>query len=163
MSYLLVILIFILYICLTMRYIKLKTEELEALEKLYKNSDDNLVRKRSQCLILSHQKQSITDLAKIFGVSRRTIERWYDGWAQSGVDSLQMVPGRGVKTRLKGYEDEVKTQVELHGRNLKNVLNYFQEQHNITICKKTLQNFLKGTGLYLETNQAIAKDKKEPG
>lgn len=146
-----------------MRYIILKTEELEALELLYKNSDDNLVRKRSQCLILSHQKQSITDLTNIFGVSRRTIERWFDGWAQSGVDSLQMVPGRGVKTRLKGFEDEVKTQVELHGRNLKNVLNYFQEQHNITICKKTLRNFLKGTGLYLETNQAIAKDKKEPG
>lgn len=159
----LVILIFNLYICLTMRYIILKTEELEALELLYKNSDDNLVRKRSQCLILSHQKQSITDLTNIFGVSRRTIERWFDGWAQSGVDSLQMVPGRGVKTRLKGFEDEVKTQVELHGRNLKNVLNYFQEQHNITICKKTLRNFLKGTGLYLETNQAIAKDKKEPG
>jgi hypothetical protein len=93
MSYILVFLIVILYICLTMRYITFKTEELEALELLYKNSDDNLVRKRSQCLLLSHQKQSITDLSKIFAVSRRTIERWYDGWAQNGVDSLQMVPG----------------------------------------------------------------------
>jgi transposase len=146
-----------------MRYITLKTEELEALELLYKNSDDNLVRKRSQCLLLSHQKQSITDLSKIFGVSRRTIERWYDGWAQSGVKSLQMVTGRGVKTRLKGYEDEVAEQVEIHGRNLKNVLNYFKENHNITICKKTLQNFLKVTGLYLETDQTIPKDKTEPG
>ena len=163
MSCILVILIVTLCICLTMRYITLKTEELEALEQLYKNSDDNLVRKRSQCLLLFHQKQSITDLSKIFGVSRRTIERWYDGWIKNGVDSLQMVPGRGVKTRLKGYEDEVKTQVELHGRNFKNVLNYFQEHHNITICKKTLQNFLKDTGLYMETNQAIPKDKTEPG
>jgi len=163
MSYYLVYVIVILYICLTMRYITLKTEELEALELLYKNSTDNMVRKRSQCLILSHQKQTITDLTKIFGTSRRTIERWFDGWVQSGVDSLQMVPGRGVKTRLKGYEDEVTEQVEIHGRNLKNVLNYFKEKHNITICKKTLQNFLKGTGLYLEANQAIAKDQTKPG
>jgi transposase len=146
-----------------MRYITLKTEELEALELLYKNSTDNMVRKRSQCLLLSHQKQTITDLSKIFSTSRRTIERWFDGWAQSGVESLQMAPGRGVKTRLKGYEDEVAEQVEIHGRNLKNVLNYFEEKHKISICKKTLQNFLKGTGLYLEANQAIPKDKTEPG
>jgi transposase len=162
MSYFLVIVIVYVYICLTMRYISLKTEELEALELLYKNSNDNLVRKRSQCLLLSNQRQSITALSKIFGVNRRTIERWYDGWAQSGLQSLQMVPGRGVKTRLRGHEDEVKKQVEIHGRNLKNVLNYFQETHNITICKKTLQNFLKGTGLYLETNQVVSKDQTEP-
>jgi len=163
MSYYVIYVIVILYICLTMRYITLKSEELEALELLYKNSTDYMVRKRSHCLVLSHQKHTITDLTRIFAVRRRTIERWFDGWAQSGVDSLQMVPGRGVKTRLKGYEDEVNKQVELHGRNLKNVLNYFQENHNITICKKTLQNFLKGTRLYLETNQAIPKDKTEPG
>jgi hypothetical protein len=64
---------------------------------------------------------------------------------------------------LKGYEVEVAEQVELHGRNLKNVLKYFKETHNIIICKKTLQNFLKGTGLYLETDQTIPKDKTEPG
>lgn len=162
MSYYLVFVIVIVYICLTMRYITLKTEELKALELLYKNSNDNLVRKRSQCLLLSNQRQSITALSKIFGVNRRTIERWFDGWAQSGLKSLQMAPGRGVKTRLRGHEDEVKKQVEIHGRNLKNVLNYFQETHNITICKKTLQNFLKGTGIYLETNQVVSKDQTEP-
>jgi hypothetical protein len=37
MSYYLVFVIVIVYICLTMRYITLKTEELEALELLYKN------------------------------------------------------------------------------------------------------------------------------
>jgi len=56
MSYYVIYVIVILYICLTMRYITLKSEELEALEILYKNSTDNIVRKRSQCLLLSHQK-----------------------------------------------------------------------------------------------------------
>jgi transposase len=130
-----------------MRYIILKTEEIETLELLYKNSTDSLVRKRSQCLILSHQKRTITDLSRIFDVSRRTIERWFDGWVLNGIDSLRMVPGRGVKTRLRGYEEEVSRQVELHNRNLKNVLTYFKDRHQITICKKTLQNFLKDTGL----------------
>ncbi len=130
-----------------MRYIILKTEEIEALEQLYKNSTDNTIRKRSQCLLLSHQGRTIIDLANIFDVSRRTIERWFDNWAESGVDSLPIMPGRGVKTRLKGYAKEVSEQLELHNRNLKNVLIYFKVHHNIIICKKTLQNFLKDTGL----------------
>ena len=105
---------------------------------LYNNSTDNTIRKRSHCLLLSYQKRTITDLSNIFGVSRRTIERWFDSWAINGVDSLPVFPGRGVKTRLKGYEEEVAKPLEDHSRNLKNVLHYFETEHNIKICKKTL-------------------------
>jgi len=130
-----------------MRYVILKTEEIIALQGLYKSALDNSTRKRSHCLILSHQKRSITDLSKVFEVSRRTIERWLDDWAKSGIDSLPILPGRGVKTRLKGYEEVIATQLELHSRNIKNVLLYLKEEYNINICKRTLQNFLKDTGL----------------
>jgi len=130
-----------------MRYIILKTEEIEALELLLKTSSNNTIRKRSQCLLLSHQKRTIIDLSAVFSVSRRTIERWFDSWVLKGVESLSIESGRGVKTRIKGYEKEVSEQVELHSRNLKNVISYFKEQHNITICKKTLQNFLKDAQL----------------
>ena len=130
-----------------MRYIILKTEEIVALELLFKTSANNTIRKRSQCLLLSHQKRTIIDLSMVFGVSRRTIERWFDSWVLKGVESLPIESGRGVKTRLKGYEKEVSQQVELHSRNLKNVISYFKEHHNIIICKKTLQNFLKDAQL----------------
>ena len=130
-----------------MRYITLKNEEIEVLEDLYQNSPNNTVRKRSQCLVLSHQRRKIIDLASIFNVSRRTIERWFDSWSEIGVDSLGIAEGRGAKTLLKDYSKEVSEQLELHNRNLKNVLIYFEEQHNIIICKKTLQNFLKVTRL----------------
>ena len=136
-----------LYIYLIMRYVTLKTEEIIALEVLYKSAVDNSTRKRSHCLLLSHQKRTITDLSKVFGVSRRTIERWFDDWAKSGLDSLPILPGRGVKTRLKGYEQVIETQLELHSRNIKNVLLHLENEYNIKICKRTLQNFLKDTGL----------------
>jgi len=130
-----------------MRYVTLKTDEIEALEKLHKNSTNNMVRKRSQCLLLSHQRRTITDLSGIFDVNRRTIERWLDSWAKSGVGSLTIQPGSGVKTRLKGLENVLSAQLETHSRNLKNVLLHLEEKHNIRICKKTLKNFLKNTGL----------------
>lgn len=130
-----------------MRYIKLTEENLERLEKLYRTSGSASVRKRSQGLVLSHQRRNITDLSKIFGVNRRTIERWFDSWEKEGFGSLAVQAGRGAKTRLAGFEKEVAEQLELHNRNLNNVLDYFERQHKISICKKTLQNFLKGTGL----------------
>jgi transposase len=130
-----------------MRYITLKTEEIESLKQILKNSTNNTIRKRSQCLLLSNERRTITDLSSIFSVNRRTIERWFDAWAISGVYSLPIAAGRGVKTRLIGYEQEIAEQLEIHSRNLKNVLLYMENQHNIRICKKTLQNFLKGTGL----------------
>lgn len=130
-----------------MRYVELRKEELEVLKYLHQNSPNNTVRKRSQCIVLSHQRHKIKDLASIFKVSRRTIERWFDSWAEIGVDSLGIAEGRGAKTLLKDYSIEVSEQLELHNRNLKNVLIYFEEQHKIIICKKTLQNFLKVTGL----------------
>ncbi|KAA6320791.1 hypothetical protein EZS27_029480, partial [termite gut metagenome] len=41
------------YICLKMRYIKLKPEEIETLAHLFETSSNSTVRKRSQCLLLS--------------------------------------------------------------------------------------------------------------
>ncbi len=138
-----------MYIYLTMRYITLKSNEIQALEWLYKDSPNNTVRKSSQCLLLSHQKRTITDLSGIFDVSRRAIERWLDSWVKIGLASLPIQPGRGVKTRLKGLETVIAEQLKDHNRNLKNVLIYLEEHHKISICKKTLQNFLKDTGLCL--------------
>ncbi len=130
---------------LTMRYITLKKEDIEALEYLYRKSPNRTIRKRSQCLILSYQRRRINDLASIFNVSCRTIEHWFDNLAKKGVDSLTIAEGGGAKTLLKDYSEEVIQQLELHNRNLKYVLTYFEENHNIKICKKTLQNFLKDT------------------
>jgi transposase len=130
-----------------MRYIKLKTEDVELLELLVKTSINNTIRKRSQCLLLSHQRRTIKDLVMIFDVERKTIERWFDKWDFEGVNSLSIASGRGVKTRLKGFEEVIKQQVGLHNRNIKNILTFLKEEHNIIICKRTLRNFLKDARL----------------
>jgi transposase len=130
-----------------MRYIKLKTEDIELLELLVKTSTNNTIRKRSHCLLLSHQKRTIKDLAMIFDVERKTVERWFDKWDFEGVNSLTIAYGRGVKTRLKGFEDVIKQQIELHNRNIKNILTFLKEEHNIIVCKRTLRNFLKDARL----------------
>ena len=87
-----------------MRHVTLKTDEIETLEQ-DKKSSHNTIRKRSHCLLLSDQGRMITDMATIFNVDRRTIERWFDKWKKEGMNSLPISTGRGVKTRLKGLEE----------------------------------------------------------
>jgi transposase len=130
-----------------MRYIKLKTEDIELLELLVKTSTNNTIRKHSQCLLLSHQRRTITDLSMIFDIDRKTVERWFNSWDLYGFNSLSIASGRGVKTRLKGFEEVIKQQVELHNRNIKNILTFLKEEHNIIVCKRTLRNFLKDARL----------------
>jgi transposase len=130
-----------------MRYIKLKTGDIEILELLVKTSTNNTIRKHSQCLLLSHQRRTITDLSMIFDIDRKTVERWFNSWDLEGVNSLPIASGRGVKTRLKGLEEVLKQQVELHNRNIKNILTFLKEEHNIIVCKRTLRNFLKDVRL----------------
>ena len=126
-----------------MRYIKLKTEDIELLELLVKTSINNTIRKRSQCLLLSHQRRTIKDLTMIFDVERKTVERWFNTWELEGINSFSITSVRGVKTRLKGLEEVIKLQIELHNRNIKNILTFLKEEHNIIVCKRTLRNFLK--------------------
>jgi transposase len=130
-----------------MRYIKLKTEDIELLELLVKTSTNNTIRKHSQCLLLSHQRRTITDLSMIFDIDRKTVERWFNSWDIDGTKSLSIASGRGVKTRLIGFEEVIKQQVELHNRNIKNILTFLKEEHNIIVCKRTLRNFLKDARL----------------
>ena len=130
-----------------MRYIELKTEDIELLELLVKTSTNNTIRKHSQCLLLSHQRRTITDLSTIFDIHRKTVEQWFNSWESDGVNSLSIASGRGVKTRLKGFEEVIKQQVELHNRNIKNILTFLKEEHNIIVCKRTLRNFLKDARL----------------
>ena len=66
-------------------------------------------------------------------VNRRTIERWFDSWSENSIDSLPIQPGRGGKTRLKGFETVITKQLKDHSRNFKNVINkptrYLMESH----------------------------------
>jgi transposase len=106
-----------MFIYLIIRYVTLKTKEIEAVERSSKNSN-NTIRNRSQCLLLSDQGRTIIDLASIFDVDLRTVERWFDKWEKEGLNSLPISTGRRVKTRLKGLEKVLSKLLEIDSRNL---------------------------------------------
>jgi transposase len=127
-----------------MRHIRLTEQEEQELKALYKNGVYIIERKRSQCLLLSHQGKSINELAGIFNVTRLTISNWLDKWQQGGLKGIRLQPGRGRKQKLCRIEQEqLEAYVEQHSRNLNAVVALIKEKHAVVVSKKTLQRFLK--------------------
>ena len=127
-----------------MRYISLTEQEEQELKAFYTRGRYVIERKRSQCLLLSHQGKSINELACIFGVSRLTITNWLDKWEHGGLEGIRLGSGRGRKQKLAGIEQEqLEAYVESNSRNLNAVVALIKEKHAVAVSKKTLQRFLK--------------------
>ncbi len=140
-----------------MRYIRLSEEEKHKLEQLYKTSSNSVVRTRCLALLYSNESRSIKEVSSLVRVSRRTIERFFNAWqsAKNKYETLSIKEGRGAKVKLESVKNQLPDLVNQHSRNLNPVLDELKTKYNIKVCKLTLQNFLKGIGLSLETGQAV--------
>jgi transposase len=131
-----------------MRYITLKEEEVEELNRLHKTSINWVIRMRSQCLLLSHSRLQVKEISKILGVRSRAIREWFDSWESLSYSGLKVQPGRGAKKKLKDVPvDAVKELVASNARNLNTVLAELQARYHVEVSKITLQRFLKNMGI----------------
>ena len=132
-----------------MRIIELSEEEKSKLEALYKTSPNSVVRRRCQSLLFSNEGRSIKEVSSLVGVTRRTTERFFNAWesAEDKFSTLSIAQGRGPKVKLAPVADILPDLVHQHSRNLNLVLDILAKNHQIVVCKLTLQNFLKESGL----------------
>lgn len=149
-----------------MRYLRLSEEEKTELELLRKNSPNSVVRERSFMLLLSNNGMCVNEIALLFNHTRHTISRMFNTWEKSTgavkFEVLSIAKGRGPKVRLKAVADLLPDLVEQHSRNLKPVLEILEKQHGIKVTKPTLQSFLKGAGLSLETGSTVVEEQARP-
>lgn len=132
-----------------MRIVKLTDEEKSHIEILYKSSTNSVVRQRCLSLLYSNEGRSMETVAGLVFVSRKTLERLFNAWekAEDKYKTLSIAKGRGPKIKLESVKELLPELVQKHSRNLNPVLAELETKHNIKVCKLTLQNFLKGTGL----------------
>lgn len=134
-----------------MRFVRLSEEERKELEKLYKTSPNSVVRSRSLSLLYSNQRRSIKEVSNLVGISRRSFERllkvWESAVGEEKYKALSIAEGRGAKIKLTPVKDLLEDLVKEHSRNLNPVLSELETNHNIKVCKLTLQNFLKDAKL----------------
>ncbi len=83
-----------------MRFVKLSEAELVTLQEGHKNGSQFQFRNRCQCLVLSSQGRTVSELAQFFEINPITIYSWFDRWESGGIADLMNRPGRGRKPIL---------------------------------------------------------------
>jgi transposase len=113
------------------------------LERLYKQSQHHQTRQRAQCILLSSQGHTVTQLVKICRVDRVTISRWFNAWERRKFVGLYDRPGKGAKPKLTG---EQRAQVKVWGkqfpRQLGKVGAFVKQHFGKKVSKKTLSRIL---------------------
>lgn len=130
-----------------MRFIKLSQPELKSLQQGWRYGKHFLFRDRCQCLILSHQRQTIPQLAELFRVHRTTIYSWFDLWEAGGIEALHKKPGQGRRPKLSPtnpkHVERARALVETERQNLKAVVARLSAELDVQMHPDTLKRFLK--------------------
>jgi len=126
---------------------KLSEEQKSSLQKGYKFGKSPLFRRKCHCILLSHNRQTVAELSKLFEVSQHSIRIWLKRWESGGLPGLELKPGRGRKPKLNqsepGHVKKVKELIENEPQNLNQVKEQIAKDLDISLSKRTLQRFLK--------------------
>jgi hypothetical protein len=96
-----------------MRYLKLKTNEIVALELIHQDSQFSLdIRRRAACFLMSSKGFSIDYLARYFNTHRRTIEIWLNNWDKERLNSLQKRTGKSFN-EIRMIENELNEEMQI--------------------------------------------------
>lgn len=128
-----------------MRHIKgLTRETLKMLDRIYKQSKYYQVRQRAHCIQLTSKGYKISELMKIFKVSRNTIYNWLNSWESSNLVGLYNQPGRGRKKTFNSVqEQQIKDWVKATPKSLEKVPEKIPKPWQIKVSKKTIKRVIK--------------------
>jgi transposase len=122
----------------------LNPETVDLLHWIYQRSVHQQVRQRAHCILLSFAGFNVTELMRIFGVTRQPIYTWFNAWEHQRLVGLYDQPGRG---RNPTFNDAEKAQIrdwaKASPNQLNRVLAKIQANWHIEVSKTTLTRILK--------------------
>ena len=129
-----------------MRYLSLNDFEALTLREGQRNSTNAGFRQRCTCLLLSHQRCSIQQLASLYRTRSHTIRTWLDRYEKMGLVGLRVLPGRGRKPRLDStHQALVEAAVRHNRQSLRQASLEVSQSVGQAVSKAQLKAFLKSS------------------
>jgi transposase len=121
------------------------TEILKKLTEIKNNGKSKQERQRAHALLLSSDGLIKDEIAKIFGVSQRSVFGWLKAYKEYGISSLKCQVGRGRKLILKSEEHKeiVKKNILLFPHQTRKAFAMTIEETNLQMSYDTFKYFLK--------------------
>jgi len=128
-----------------MRFVKnLCFPQIKLLRRIYKESKKHHVRQRAHCILLSYQGVPVSELAKIFGKTPRTIYTWLNLWEKYHFAGLYEKKGRGRRQKLSArMQAKVRQWAKEFPKNLMKIVALVRENFGISVSKRTIQRILR--------------------
>jgi transposase len=80
--------------------ISLPDADLQALERVLRDSDDATFRHRAQIVLMAHRGRKHPDIAADTGTTPRSVQRWLNAYLDRGVNGLRRRKAKGATPRL---------------------------------------------------------------
>jgi transposase len=142
----------------------LDSEQLAALENLYRSTRVTRLRTRAQMVLLAaEQRMTATVIAEIIRVSEETVRRWLKRYLAEGVEGLRDVPHPGAPRKVTAeYREKLVHAVRRRPRSLglpfslwtlRRLADRMAEQTGIRVEYETVRLHLKAAGIVLSRPQ----------
>ena len=128
-----------------MKFVNPLTEtEIETLDHMHRAHPSRRARLRAHCILLSHQRYKLDDIAEIYHVARRRVSIWIDRWHNFGLVGLYDQPRSG---RPPIYNDQEQHQIDAylqaHPRNIKRIIEEMAQDTHKRVSPKTMKRYIK--------------------
>ena len=128
-----------------MKFVKALTEpEIETLQHLHRFHPSRRARMRAHCILLSHQRYRLDDMAQMYQASRRRISSWIDRWHTRGLVGLYDQPRSGRPPIYSEQEQKkLDAYLQRHPQNVKRLIEDIAKDTNKRVSPKTMKRYLK--------------------
>ncbi len=131
-----------------MRNVKnLTGQQVEQLRQTIRESQNNVLKKRCQCVLYSYYGLTVSELMDMFAVDRRSIYNWMNRWSEDGVQGLMDKPGRGLKPKLnpddQQHVEKVIQAMMTFPKEPRQALQQINHQLPKPVSQDTLRRFVK--------------------
>jgi transposase len=127
------------------KVVQLTPDELESLEKGYKQLDSTVFSRRCQIVLLKSKGYSSEAIADIQGTTIQPVNTWVKRFESNGIEGLKSRPGRGRKQILSKEADgaKVRKAVQKERQRLSLAKEELERQTGKRFSHVTLRRFLK--------------------
>jgi len=141
---------------------KLTKRQVEQLEYSRDYDDNKRARQRAHAILLSYQRTSVNELAKIFASSRNTICNWLDRWEAQKLDGLHDLQRSGAPPKLDEQEQARALELlELTPQNSNVVLHELEKELGKQISSTTLKRIAKKNDLIWKRMRKSLRSKRD--
>jgi len=142
-----------------MKYVApLNDAEIETLQQLQAHHPSRRARMRAHSLLLSHQRYTIPQIARIYQVDQRRVSDWIGRWQTSGLVGLYDRPRSGRPPIFNAEEQQkVYECLDDSPKDVQKVVEAMEQKTGKRVSTKTIKRFIKKSHIWKRIKRAPAQ------